>query len=465
MALSSAARSRWILAVVLLACIGGVWWMRRRTPHYPVAYVGDQMATLWSTTAQVRQTVATLHYGERVAVLRRTADQSQVRADDGVQGWIDNRLLMDPALWQKSADVLASVRAMPVQASGRTRTFSNVHSEPGRDTPRIFQFGRNVPVVVFERKSTVVPQAAESTAGDDASSGDEADKPGKEKPAAGEKKEDQKKEDWLLVSRVTPGKAVAPSPALGASPSGAPPASPIIPLPGSASSRSQSGSTSGSGPVSAGSSENADAAPGTPIAGWILARFVELVPPQPIPDYSNAAGMRVVAWVILNTVPDAGGEKPQYLVAGTHGGEGQPCDFTLLRAYTWDAARQRYETAFVESDLCGQLPIRVRETPAGPEFNFRETDEPAAVLRTYRMKQTVIRRVIEGGAPARKAPGKPQPKSNLKSQLKSKRNPKLKGQRKTRSAAANTDAGVPVREPHFARLISSFDLAKHASSA
>src|SRR5580704_4538832 len=185
MALSSAARIRWILAVVLLAGIGGVWWMRRRTAPYPVAYVGDQTAALWSTTAQVRQTVATLHYGERVAVLRRTADQSQVRANDGVQGWIDNRLLMDPALWQKSADVLTGVRAMPVQASGRTRTLSNVHVEPGRDTPRIFQFGRNVPVVVFERRSTIVPQSAESTTQDDASSAEEELKPGAEKSAAG----------------------------------------------------------------------------------------------------------------------------------------------------------------------------------------------------------------------------------------------------------------------------------------
>jgi hypothetical protein len=462
MALSSAARSRWILAVVLLACIGGVWWMRRRTPHYPVAYVGDQAAALWSTTAQVRQTVATLHYGERVAVLRRTADQSQVRADDGVQGWIDNRLLMDPALWQKSADVLAGVRAMPVQASGRTRTVSNVHVEPGRDTPRIFQFGRNVPVVVFERRSTIVPQTADSTTGDEASSAEGAAKPDAERSTAGEEKKEDKKEDWLLVSRVTPGKTVGgPSPALGASPSGAPPASPIIP---SSSSGPPSSASSGSGPVSAGSSENGAASVDTPIAGWVLARFVELEPPEPIPDYSNAAGMHVVAWVVLNTVPDAGGEKPQYLVAGTRGGEGQPCDFTLLRAYTWGEARQRYETAYVESDLCGQFPIRVSETPAGPEFNFRQADQPA-VLRAYRMKQTVIRRVMEGGAAPRKAPSKPQPKSSLKSQLKSPfkspvksgRNPKSERQRKTRSAAAN--AALPVHEFRFARFARSISIA------
>src|SRR5665213_292907 len=193
MALSSAARIRWILVIILLAGIAGAWWMRRRPATYPVAYVGDRTAVIWSTTAQVRQTVATLHYGERVAVLRRTAEQSQVRTDDGIQGWLDNRLLMDPALWKKSADLLASVRAMPVQASGRTRAFSNVHLEPGRGTPRIFQFGRNVPVVVFERRTAPVADSSPSTSADNGTADEEATKPDQEKSAEDEGKD--KKED------------------------------------------------------------------------------------------------------------------------------------------------------------------------------------------------------------------------------------------------------------------------------
>ena len=89
-----------------------------------------------------------------------------------------------------------------------------------------------------------------------------------------------------------------------------------------------------------------------------------------------------------NTVPDPGGDKPQYLAAGARAGKGQLCDFTLPRAYTWGVVRQRYETAFVEDNLCGRLPIRVRATPAGTEFNFAEADQPA-VERIYRMRQTM----------------------------------------------------------------------------
>ena len=59
------------------------------------------------------------------------------------------------------------------------------------------------------------------------------------------------------------------------------------------------------------------------------------------------------AWFVLNRVPDgSGGEAPQYLVAGARSGEGQACDFTLLRVYTWSTARMRYETAAISKAIC-----------------------------------------------------------------------------------------------------------------
>ena len=65
------------------------------------------------------------------------------------------------------------------------------------------------------------------------------------------------------------------------------------------------------------------------IGGWLLGRFVELDVPQPLADYASSAGMRIVAWTELNRVNAASGKlMPQYLLVGTHGPEGQPCDFT-----------------------------------------------------------------------------------------------------------------------------------------
>ena len=327
--MSSPPRSRWIIAGVLLICIAIAWWVRRR-PQQPttVAYVADRAATLWSTTAEVRHAVATLGYGERVMIASRSGDQVRVRTDDGAQGWLDSRMLMDAAMWQRVEDLLTRARALPVQAIGHTRALSNVRLEPGRDAARIFQFGRDVPVAVLQRKTAPAPQTSGAAAEEVDTRAD--DKTREDKP---------KQEDWLLVL--------------------------------------------GTGD--------------TPIAGWVLGRFIDLQPPAPIPDYTSAAGMRVVAWAVLSSAADASGPKPQYLVAGVRGGEGQVCDFTMLRVYTWDAPRQRYETAFIDSDLCGSLPIRVSQVAGETEFRFAEIDERGE-QRVYRMKQTVVRRVRETAA-------------------------------------------------------------------
>jgi hypothetical protein len=97
-----------------------------------------------------------------------------------------------------------------------------------------------------------------------------------------------------------------------------------------------------------------------------------------------------VAWVQLNSVTDPSGEKPQYVVAAAKAGEGQPCDFTSLRVYTWGVERKQYETSFVDNNLCGRLPMRVTQTPTGPEFRFNDDKK---VEHAYRLMQTVVRRI------------------------------------------------------------------------
>ena len=336
---------RWLLILVLVALIIGVWWARRNRTHYPNAYIADRGATLWSATAQVRRQIGTLGYGEKISVLGRAGELTEVRAPDGTQGWVDSRLLMAPVLWSQVGQLLSNARNMPVQAKGHTRTISNVHIDPGRDSPRIFQFGRNVPVAVLRRQVAAAP-----------SSGSEAGRVSDEPSPSAEEKSDL--EDWALV----------------------------LYSPANAGSRSASGGA------------QAEAGPAIPIAGWVLSRFVELDPPRPIGDYTGAAARRVVAWAQLDTVPDPTGAKPQYVVAAARGGEGQPCDFTSIRVYTWGARRMQYETSYAESNLCGRLPVRVSQTPAGPEFRFSDDKNTE---HAYRLVQTVVHRIAPPGAARR----------------------------------------------------------------
>ncbi len=341
--------------MILVAAVSVLLWSRarRQREDYAAAYVSDPSAIVWNANAQVRQQIGTLHYGERVVLLRRAGERAQIRSAAGVQGWVDAAALMDADLWRQGAELLERAKKMPPQAFGHTRTISNVRLAPGRDGPRIYQFGRNEPVAVLERAASPVPQEEGEEAGAGAASG--------------------KREDWLLVMRnesAEGGRQTAP----------------------------------GTASISAQASPSAPAK--TPIAGWVLARFIELDPPAPIPDYFSASHLRVVAWRVLNTVPGENGPVAQYLVAGSRGGEGQPCDFSLLRVYTWHAARQRYETAFIENDICGRLPIIVTPAPMGADFHFEDPSR-AGGERAYIFRQTVVRRVTKIAAAPRPASRRP----------------------------------------------------------
>ncbi len=133
------------------------------------------------------------------------------------------------------------------------------------------------------------------------------------------------------------------------------------------------------------------------VAGWVLGRFLAPDYPEVLRDYSGVN--RFIAWFQLADMPSETGPRPTWLAAGTSGPEGQGCDFTLLRVYTWNAKRARYETAFVESKLCGKLPVRVSPAARGDaqgraSFAFtaagrRGEDE----LREYSLRQNIVRRV------------------------------------------------------------------------
>lgn len=134
---------------------------------------------------------------------------------------------------------------------------------------------------------------------------------------------------------------------------------------------------------------------GLTISGWLLGRFVDLDVPEPLPDYASATGMRIVSWFELNhVVAESGAARPQYLVLGTRGAEGQPCDFTLLRVFTWGRQNRRYETAFVESGVCGKLPLKLtagKEVGDDATFSFEDWSKGKAEVRTYHMHQTIVK--------------------------------------------------------------------------
>jgi Bacterial SH3 domain len=337
-------KRRLLIAVPLLALVAlAAWMLRPKHETLGEAFVSEKVAPLLSGIAQVREQVATLHYGERVDVVGKRNDYVKVRTNAGKVGWVESRQLMEPAVWQRSVKLLDQTRGMPLQARGRTKVSTNLRVQPGRTEPRLYKFGRNAPVEIVGRAVADWVQVTD------------------EKDTSSEPQE-TKKEDWFLV------RGVATRP------------------PGEAAARAaESTNTTQPGDQT------------TPIAGWVVARFVELDLPDPVREGASSANIRPVAWFELNRVSDPSGNKPQFLVAAARGPEGQVCDFTALRVYTWYVKKSRYETAFIENNLCGQLPVRVGKGPKGePEFRFRVMDGNKEE-RVYRLNQTVVRRVREAG--------------------------------------------------------------------
>jgi hypothetical protein len=340
--------------IILLVVLLGVafWFLRPSGPDVrEQAYVSERTATVWNRLATVREPAASLRYGERVGIIETKpwagADYARVLAPGGATGWMSAKQLMPAELWQRAVANLERSKSMPPQAGGKTKVLTNLRVEPGRAAPRSIQLGRDVPVEILAR--TVLERPS-----DEPSAAKKAEEPAGEQPAG------PRREDWLFIR-----------------------------------------------------ARDADAGD---LAGWVLGRFIELDLPAPLRDY--AAGIRFVAWFELNRVPASSmelsaeekaetGEPPkqpsmmlQYLAAGVTGVEGQPCDFTLLRFYTWNSARRRYETAYIESNFCARLPIRVTPIPAGvnpgkveASFSFTALGKSGDETREYRMKQNVVRRI------------------------------------------------------------------------
>jgi hypothetical protein len=374
-----------LIAIPLLCGVAVAAWIYR--PKHEAAgegYIAERSVTLWSGVAQVREPLDALHYGDRVEIVARHNDSVKVRTTGGEVGWVDARSLMEPALWQRSAKLLGDAQELPVQARGRTKVATNLRVLPGRTQPRLYQFGRGNPVEIVGRAVADVAQAS-----DEKESAGEA--------AADSKKEEARKEEWLFVR----GLATRP-------PSEANPRTPDT------STTTQPGDRT------------------SPIAGWIIGRFVELDLPDTVKEGTASANVRPVAWFELNKVSDISGAKPQYLVAGSRGPDSQPCDFINIRVYTWNPKKTRYETAYIENNLCGQMPVRIGTGPKGePEFRFRSKDASPADgnspvanndERVYRLIQTVVRRIREDGSIA--LPRKSKGASKADSSTKPKKKPR-----------------------------------------
>lgn len=153
-----------------------------------VAYVSAPQAALRDQIATIYNRVGNVKNGERVEVLDREKRFARVRTSTGIEGWIEQRFLVDEKTFDGLQKLTADNQNDPVQAPGILRNETNLHITPGRESEHLYQLASGAKVAILKRATaekqpgTAPPPKAVAT------------RPGSTKPPAG-----PVLEDWWLV--------------------------------------------------------------------------------------------------------------------------------------------------------------------------------------------------------------------------------------------------------------------------
>lgn len=146
-------------AAMLLAGCG-----RGRHRVLEVAYVSAPQAALRDQLSTIFSRVGNVKNGERVEVLDHEKRFARVRTASGIEGWIEQRYLVD----QKTFDALQKLTQDnlndPVQAPGILRNDTNLHVTPGRETEHLYQLASGAKVALLKRATAEKQAGALPTA-------------------------------------------------------------------------------------------------------------------------------------------------------------------------------------------------------------------------------------------------------------------------------------------------------------
>ena len=146
------------LAFMLSACNRG----RHRVLE--VAYVSAPQVALRDQVAAIYNRVGNVKNGERVEVVDREKRFARVRTASGIEGWIEQRFLVDQKTFEGFQKLAQDHRNDAVQAPGVLRNETNLHISPGRDTEHLYQLAPGAKVSILERATAEKQGGAPPTA-------------------------------------------------------------------------------------------------------------------------------------------------------------------------------------------------------------------------------------------------------------------------------------------------------------
>jgi len=139
------------VAVVMATIITLSACNRGRHRVLEVNYVSAPQAALRDQVAAIYNRVGTVKNGERVEVLDHEKRFARVRTASGLEGWIEQRYLVDQKTYDGLQKLTQDNQSAPAQAPGILRNDTNLHITPGRETDHLYQLASGAKVAILKR--------------------------------------------------------------------------------------------------------------------------------------------------------------------------------------------------------------------------------------------------------------------------------------------------------------------------
>ncbi len=309
-----------------LSALPGCHDLRKVTVLNEYVFVTAKQAFLRDRVAAVSNRTGEVTNGEKLTVLGHQRRFLHVRAPNGAEGWIEEKLTADQGI----ADLFDALKTQHlhdgVVATAVTRDEVYLHLTPGRETVHFFRLGENEPL--------------------------------------------------SLLLRATVPKGLPP----GSAPAGTPTAAKLPVRVTGAATGHDANEAALKGEAPASDSGAAPAAPAGPVmedwwlvrdshgeTGWIYGRMIDVSEPDALARY--AEGQRIVGAYVLTHVDDpesnivSNGQPvtsiPEYVTVLSPFKAGLPYDFDQVRVFIWNVKKHRYETAYREHNIAGYLPVQI----------------------------------------------------------------------------------------------------------
>lgn len=300
-----------------------------RAPAIGEAFIGPATLRIRKEIDTKSPTVAEAHHGDHVEIIGQRRLWYKIRTDKGVEGWTDDRQLLDAGQMARLRKLAEETAGLPSQGKATTFDVLNVHTEPNRNSPSFVQVQeketfdvithRIVPRAAKQPKRQLIPPAKKAA-------------PVSKKP----------------VSKKFADASVPPPPA---------PQPPAPPTDWIALSKERGAEADADTPPAA-QDDWTLIRTASGQSGWVLTSRVYMSIPDEVAQY--AEGHRITSYFSIGSVDDHGEKKDIWLWT-TVESLGQDYDFDSYRVFTWSDRRHRYETAYIQRRERGYLPVIAKQ--------------------------------------------------------------------------------------------------------